>query len=150
MPCPILHLQLWFIMVHLSCQGSSTRNWASSTTRTGLCHAVPSGAQLHRLPGYHQTAAASNFTSTSGTSGTSVTSVWNGEIWWNWIQFLGIKNTSKINSWVSKFYCSTGSASMASMLHCMCPCLEAGYGWILHVRPSSGLQPCHLGKALGS
>lgn len=57
------------------------------------------------------------------------------------------------NSWVSKFYCSTGSASMASMLHCMtcmCPCLEAGYGWILHVRPSSGLQPCHLGKALGS
>lgn len=30
------------------------------------------------------------------------------------------------NSWVSKFYCSTRSASMASMLHCMCPCLEAG------------------------
>ena len=43
MPCPILHLQLWFIMVHLSCQGSST------SEKLGLQHhaygAVPCCAQ---------------------------------------------------------------------------------------------------------
>jgi hypothetical protein len=118
----------WFISAAKVPQRA--RNWASSTTRTGLCHAVPSGAQLHRLPGYHQTAAASIFTSTSGTS------VWNGEIWWNWIQFLGIKilllHTIGVHGVHVTLY--------VSLLG----------GWMLHVRPSSGVQPCHLGKALGS